>query len=76
MRKTRNLLKKIRVIKATFHARMGTTKDRNDKDLTQAEDAKKRQQELDKKGLSDLESHSGVVTHLESDILECEVKRP
>ena len=53
---------------------MGTTKDRNDKDLTEAEDAKKRWQELYKKGLNDLEGHNGVVTHLESDILECEVK--
>ena len=74
MRKTRDLLKKIRAIKATFHARMGTTKDRNDKNLTEAEDAKKRWQELYKKGLNDLEGHNGVVTHLEPDILECEVK--
>ena len=55
---------------------MGTTKDRNDKDLTEAEDAKKRWQELYKKGLNDLEGHNGVVTHLESDILECEVNGP
>ena len=74
MRKTRDLLKKIRAIKATFHARMGTTKDRNNKHLTEAEDAKKRWQELYKKGLNDLEGHNGMVTHLELDMLECKVK--
>ena len=61
-----------------FHAKMGTKKDRNRKDLTEAEEIKKRQQEyieeLCKKGLNDLDNHNGVVTHLEPDILECEVK--
>ena len=74
MGKTRDLFKKIGAIKGTFHAEMGIIKERNSKDLTEAEDAKKRWQELYKKGLNDLEGHNGVVTHLESDILECEVK--
>ena len=62
----------------TFHARMGTIKDRNGKELTEAEEIKKRQpeftEELHKKGLNDLDNHDGMVTHLEPDILECEVK--
>ena len=76
MGKTRDL-KKIRDTKRTFHAKMGTIKDRNGMDLTEAEDIKKRWQEyteLYKKGLSDPDNHDGVVTHLEPDILECEVK--
>ena len=75
MRKTIDLFKKIGDIKGIFHARMGTIKDRNSMDLTEAEKIKKRWQEyteLYKKGLND---HDGVVTHLEPDILECEVKR-
>ena len=63
----------------TFHAKMGTIKDRNGKNLTEAEAIKKRWQEytedLYKKGLNDLDNHDGMVTHLEPDILECEVKR-
>ena len=78
MRKTRDLLKKIRDTKGTFHAKMGTIKDRNDMDLTEAEDIKKRWQEhteeLYKKDLHDLDNHNDVITHLEPDILECEVK--
>ena len=78
MGKTRDLFKKIRDTKGIFHAKMGTIKDRNGKDLTEAEDIKKRWQEYTeepyKKGLNDLDNHSGVVTHLEPDILECEVK--
>ena len=73
MRKTRNLFKKIRDTKGTFYAKMGSIKDRNDMNLTEAEDIKKRWQEY-KKGLNDLDNHDGVVTHLEPDILECEVK--
>ena len=76
MGKTRDL-KKIRDTKATFHAKMGSTKDRNGMDLTEAEDIKKRWQkytELYKKDLHDPDNHDGVITHLESDILECEVK--
>ena len=68
---------KIRDTKGTFHAKMGTIKDRNGKDLTETEDIKKSWQEymeLYKKGLNDLDNHNGVVTHLEPDILECEVK--
>ena len=76
--KTRDLFKKIGDIKETFHARMGTIKDRNCKDLTEAEEIKKRWQEyteeLYKKSLNDPDNHDGVVTHLEPDILECEVK--
>ena len=76
--KTRDLFKKIRVTKATFHAKMSTIKDRNYMDLIEAEDIKKRWQEyteeLDKKDLHDPDNHDGVITHLESDILECEVK--
>ena len=69
--------KKIRDTKGTFHAKMGSIKDRNDMDLTEAEDIKKRWQEyiekLYKKDLHDPNNHNGVITHLEPDILECEV---
>ena len=78
MGKTRDLFKKIRAIKGTFHGKMGTIKDRNGMDLTEAEDIKNRWQEyteeLYKKDLHDPDNHDGVITHLESDILECEVK--
>ena len=77
MGKTRDPFMKIRDTKGTFHATMGTIKDRNGKDLTETEDIKKSWQEymeLYKKGLNDLDNHDGVVTHLEPDILECEVK--
>ena len=78
MGKTRELFKKIGDIKRIFHARMGTIKDRNGKDLKEAEEIKKRWQEYTKnytkKGLNDLDNHDGVVPHLEPDILECEVK--
>ena len=78
MGKTRDLFKKIRDTKGTFHAKMGLIKDRNNIDLTEAEDIKKRWQEyteeLYKKGLNDLNNYDGVITHLESNILECEVK--
>ena len=77
MGKTRDLFKKIRDTKGIFHAKMGTIKDRNGMDLTEAEDVKKRWQEyteLYKKDLHDPDNHDGVITHLESDILECEVK--
>ena len=78
MGKTRDLFKKIRDTKGTFHAKMGTIKDRNGMDLTEAEDIKKRWQEyteeLYKKDLHDPDNHDGVITHLEPDILECEVK--
>ena len=78
MRKTRDLFKKIRDTKGTFHAKMGTIKDRNGMDLTEAEDIKQRQQEyteeLYKKDLNDLYNHNGVITHLEPDILESEVE--
>ena len=77
MGKTRNL-KKIRDTKGTFHANMGSIKDRNGMDLTEAEDIKKSWQEyteeLYKKDLHDPDNHDGVITHLEPDILECEVK--
>ena len=77
--KTRDLFKKIRDTKGTFHAKMGSIKDRNGLDLTEAEDIKKRWQEyteeLYKKDLHDPDDHDGVITHLEPDILECEVKR-
>ena len=79
MRKTRDLFKKIKDTKGTCHVKMGTIKDRNDKDLTEAEDIKKRWQEyteLYKKDLHDPDSHNGVITHLEPDILECEIKWP
>ena len=78
MGKTRDLFKKIRDTKGTFHAKMGSIKDRNSRDLAEAEDNKKRWQEyteaLYKKDLHDPDNHNGVITHLESDILECEVK--
>jgi len=78
MGKTRDLLKKIRDTKGTFHVKMGSIKDRNGMDLTEAEDVKKRWQEntedLYKKGLHNPDNHDGVITHLEPDILECEVK--
>ena len=78
MGKTRDLLKKIRDTKGTFHAKMGSTKDRNGLDLTEAEDIKKRWQEyteeLYRKELHSQDNHDGVITHLEPDILECEVK--
>ena len=78
MGKTRDLFKKIRDTKGTFHAKMGTIKDRNSMDLTEAEDIKKRWQEyaeeLYKKDLYYPSNHDGVITHLEPDILECEVK--
>ena len=78
MGKTRDLFKKIRDIRGTFHAKMGTIKDRNGMDLTEAEDIKKRWQEyteeLYKKDLHNPDNHDGVITHLEPDILECEVK--
>ena len=78
MGKTRDLFKKIRDTKGTFYAKMGSIKDRNDMNLTEAEDIKKRWQEyteeLYKKDLHDPDNHDGVITHLEPDILECEVK--
>ena len=78
MGKTRDLFKKIRDTKGTFHAKMGTIKDRNGMELREAKDIKKRWQEyteeLYKKGLNDLDNHDGVITGLEPDILECEVK--
>ena len=78
MGKTRDLFKKIRDTKGTFHAKMGSIKDRNGMDLTEAEDIKKRWQEyteeLYKKDLHDQDNHNGVITRLEPDILECEVK--
>ena len=74
MGKTRNLFKEIRDTKGTFHAKMGSIKDRNGMDLTEKEDIKKRWQELYKKDLHDPDNHSGVITDLEPDILECEVK--
>ena len=78
MGKTTDLFKKIRVTKGTFHAKMGTIKDRNGMDLTEAEDIKKTWQEykeeLYKKDLQDPDIHDGVNTHLEPYILECEVK--
>ena len=78
MGKTRDLFKKIRDTKGTFHTKMGSIKDRNGMDPTEAEDMKKRRQEyteeLYKKDLDDQDNHDGVITHLEPDILECEVK--
>ena len=79
MGKTRDLFKKLRDTEGTFHAKMGTIKDRNGMDLTEAEDIKKRWQEyteeLYQKDLHDQDNNDGVTTHLEPDILECEVKR-
>ena len=77
MGKTRDQFKKIRDTKEIFHAKVGTIKDRNGTDLTEAEDIKKRWQEyteLSRKDLHDPDIHDGVITHLEPDILECEVK--
>ena len=78
MGKTRDLFKKIRETTGTFHAKMGSIKDRNGMDLTEAENIKKRWQEyteeLYKKDLHDPDNHNGVITHLEPDILKCEVK--
>ena len=78
MGKIRDLFKKIRDTKGTFHAKMGLIKDRSGMDLTEAEDIKKRWQEyaeLYKKDLHDPDNHDCVITHLEPDILKCEVKR-
>ena len=76
--KSRDLTTKVGSIKGIFHGRMGTIKDRNSKDITEAEEIKKKWQEdtegLSKKVLNDLDNHSGVATHLEPDILECQVK--
>ena len=80
MGKTRDLFKKIRDTKGTIHAKMGSIKNRNSMDLTEAEDIKNRWQEhteeLYKKDLHNPDNHDGVITHLEADILECEVKWP
>ena len=80
MGKTRDLFKKIRDNKGTFHAKMGSIKDRNDRDLTEAEDIKKRRQEyteeLYKKDLHDPDNHDGVITDLEPDILNVKSSRP
>ena len=77
MGKTRDLFKKIRDTKGTFHAKMGSIKDRNGMDLTETEDIKKWWQEyteeLYKKDLHNPDNHDGIITHLESDILECKV---
>ena len=79
MGKTRDIFQKIRDTKGIFHAQMGTIKDRNGMDLTEAENTKNRWQEyteeLYKKDLHDSDNHDGVITHLELDILQCEVKR-
>ena len=77
MGKTRDLFKKIRDTKGTFHAKMGSIKDKNGRDLTEAENIKKRGKKTQKnykKDLNDPDNYSGVITHLEPDILECEVK--
>ena len=78
MGKNRDLFKKIRDTKGTFHAKMGSIKSRNDMDLTEAEDIKKKWQEytekLYKKDRHDQDNHNGVITDLEPDVLECEVK--
>ena len=78
MEKTRDRFKKFRDIKGTFHAKMGTKKDRNNMDLIEGEDIRNRWQEytkeLYKKELNDSDNHNGVITHLESDILKCEIK--
>ena len=78
MGKTRNLFKKIRDAEGHYHVKMGRIKDRNGMDLTEAEDIEKRWQEytkeLYKKVIHDLDNHNGVITHLEPDIMECEVK--
>ena len=78
MGKTKDLFRKIRYTKGTLHAKMGTIKDRNGMDLTEAEDIKKRWQkyteELCKEDLHDPDNHDGVITHVELDSLECEIK--
>ena len=78
MGKTRDLVKKIRDTKGTFHAKIGTIKDRNGMGITEAEDTKKKWQdyteELYKKDVHEPDNHKGVITHLEPDILECEIK--
>ena len=78
MGKTRDLFKKIRDTQATYHAKMGSMKDRNGMELTEAKDIKKRWQEyteeLYRKDIHDQDNHDGVITDLEPDILECEVK--
>ena len=78
MGKTRDLFKKMKDSKGTFHPKLGTIKERNSMDLTEAEDIKMRQQEYTeevyKKDLNDPDNHNGVITHLEPDILECKVK--
>ena len=77
MRKTRDFFKKIRDTEGTFHAKMGTIKDRNGIDLTEADDTKKMWREyteLYKKDLNEPDNHDGVITHPEPDILRCEVK--
>ena len=78
MGKSRDLFKKIRDTKGKFHAKMGTIKDKNDMDLTEAEDIKKRweeyTEEIYKKDLHDPDNHNGMITHLEPDILKCKVK--
>ena len=78
MGKTRDLFKKIRDTKGAFHAKIGTIKNRKGKDITEAEEIKKRWQEyteeLYKKSLNDPDNHDGVITHLELDFLKCEVK--
>ena len=78
MGKTRNLFKKIRDTKETFHAKMGTIKDRNSMDLTEAQDIKKNWQkyteELYKRDLNDPDNHSGVIIYLEPDIVKCKVR--
>ena len=76
MRKTRDLFKKIEGTKGTLHKKMGMIKDRNDKDLTKAEEVKGQEytEELYRKDLHDPDNHDGVITHLEPHILECEVK--
>ena len=78
MGKTRDFFKKIRDTKGTFHAKMGSIKNRNGMDLTEADDIKKRWQENPQKpyqkDLHDQDNHNGVITHLEPDIIECEVK--
>ena len=77
---TRDVFKKIKDIKGTFHAKMGSIKDRNSMDLIEAEDIKKRWQEYTekphKKDLNDLDNYDGVITHLEPDILECKFSGP
>ena len=79
MGKTRDLFKKIRDTKGTFHANMGSIKDRNGRDLIEVEDIKKRWQkyieQLYKKDLHDQDNHNGVITHLETDILECQKRK-